>query len=90
MLQPFFSASCHSPFLSPQELTALFQPFSVCEDYISPNYLKTELSKSILKAMRFVHDLSDDDMKDKEVRGGWGVDVGFNLLWGQCDCPLCW
>jgi len=50
-----------------QELTALFQPFSVCEDYISPNYLKTELSKSILKAMRFVHDLSDDDMKDKEV-----------------------
>ena len=59
---------------SPQELTALFQPFSMCEDYISPNYLKTELSKCILRAMRFVHDLSDDDMKDKEVRGGcvWG------------------
>ena len=50
-----------------QELTALFQPFSVCEDYINPPYLKAELSKCILRAMRFVHDLSDDDMKDKEV-----------------------
>ena len=51
----------------PQELTALFQPFSMCEDYINPPYLKAELSKCILRAMRFVHDLSDDDMKDKEV-----------------------
>ena len=50
-----------------QELTALFQPFSMCEDYINPPYLKAELSKCILRAMRFVHDLSDDDMKDKEV-----------------------
>ena len=50
-----------------QELTALFQPFSMCEDYINPPYLKAELSRCILRAMRFVHDLSDDDMKDKEV-----------------------
>ena len=50
-----------------QELTALFQPFSVCEDYINPTYLKAELSKPILKAIRFIHTLSDDSLKDKEV-----------------------
>ena len=62
----FHVYSC-SPSLAPQELTALFQPFSMCEDYINPPYLKAELSKCILRAMRFVHDLSDDEMKDKEV-----------------------
>lgn len=45
----------------------MFQPFSVCEDYINPIYLKQELSKCILKAMRFIHELSDDKLKDKEV-----------------------
>ena len=39
----------------------------MCEDYINPIYLKQELSKCILKAMRFIHELSDDRLKDKEV-----------------------
>ncbi len=50
-----------------QELTALFQPFSVCEDYINPTYLKAEFSKPILQAIRFIHSLSDEILKDKEV-----------------------
>ena len=50
-----------------QELAALFQPFSMCEDYINPPYLKAEFSRCILRAMKFVHHLSDNDMKDKEV-----------------------
>lgn len=61
--------SCQSLLIleCPQELTALFQPFSVCEDYINPIYFKQELSKCILRAMRFIHELSDDKLKDKEV-----------------------
>ena len=39
----------------------------MCEDYINPIYLKQELSKCILRAMRFIHELSDDKLKDKEV-----------------------
>ena len=50
-----------------QELTALFQPFSVCEDYINPAYLKAELSKCILQAMRYIHDLTEEELKEKEV-----------------------
>lgn len=50
-----------------QELTALFHPFSVCEDYINPSFLKAELSKPILRAIRFIHSLSDESLKDKEV-----------------------
>lgn len=50
-----------------QELTALFLPFSVCEDYINPTFLKAEFSKPILCAIRFIHGLSDDMLKDKEV-----------------------
>ena len=51
----------------PQELTALFQPFSACEDYINPPFMKAELSKCFLRAMRFVHDLSEEQLKEKEV-----------------------
>ena len=50
-----------------QELTALFQPFSVCEDYINPSSIKAEFSKCILKAIRYIHELTDDKLKDKEV-----------------------
>ena len=50
-----------------QELKALFYPFSQCEDYINIAYLKNELSKPIMMALRFVGDLSDEDFKDKEV-----------------------
>ena len=39
----------------------------MCEDYINPVYLKVMLSKSILRAFRFVHDLSDESLKNKEV-----------------------
>ena len=50
-----------------QEMTALYQPFSVCEDYINPTFLKAEFPRSMLESIRFVHDLSDESLKDKEV-----------------------
>ena len=46
----------------PQELTA--QPFSMCEDYIRPNYLKRLSSPSASSCAC----ASDNPMKDKEVR----------------------
>lgn len=53
--------------ISLQELTALFQPFGACEDYINPAFLKAEFSRPILHAISFIHDLSDDSLKDKEA-----------------------
>lgn len=50
-----------------QELTALYQSFSACEDYLNPTYLKAEFPYSMLQSIRFVHNLTDENLKDKEV-----------------------
>ena len=39
----------------------------MCEDYINPAYLKVILSKSIVRTVKFIHNLSDDSLKNKEV-----------------------
>ncbi len=39
----------------------------MCEDYINPTFLKVLLSKSIVRAIKFVHSLTDDSLKNKEV-----------------------
>ena len=50
-----------------QELTALFLPLSLCEDYINPAYLKTEFHKCTVRAIKFVKDLSTESLKEKDV-----------------------
>lgn len=45
----------------------MFQPLSVCEDYINPVFLKMMLNKSIVRTIKYVHSLSDDSLKNKEV-----------------------
>lgn len=45
----------------------MFKPLSVCEDYINPVFLKVILSKSVVTAVKYIHNLTDDSLKNKEV-----------------------
>ncbi len=45
----------------------MFRPLSMCEDYINPVFLKVILSKSVVRAVKFIHNLTDDSLKNKEV-----------------------
>ena len=50
-----------------QELNALYLPFSRCEDYLNPAYLKLDFPHTMAKAFQFVKDLTDENLKDKKV-----------------------
>eukprot|EP00731_Ephydatia_muelleri_P019119 Em0011g1159a len=50
-----------------KELTALFLPLSLCEDYINAAYLKSEFLKCIMRAVKFVRDLTTESLKEKDV-----------------------
>ncbi len=39
----------------------------MCEDYINPVFLKVLLSKSVVRAVKFIHNLTDESLKNKEV-----------------------
>jgi ubiquitin carboxyl-terminal hydrolase 9/24 len=50
-----------------QELTALFQPFSLCDEYINAHFFKNEMSDCMQYAIKFIEKLTDENLKDKEV-----------------------
>ena len=57
---------CISMYL--QELTALFQPFGVCDDYINANYFKVVFKECVLYGIHFVENMPEADMKNKVIK----------------------
>lgn len=50
---------------SVQELTALFQPFGVCDEYINVSYFKNAFRDCVLYGINFVENMPEADMKNK-------------------------
>ncbi|XP_065904481.1 ubiquitin carboxyl-terminal hydrolase 24-like isoform X2 [Dysidea avara] len=75
----------HTDNLTLQELTALFQPFGVCDDYINANYFKVAFKECVLYGIHFVENMPEADMKNKEV--GCVSDLLHTL---KTLCLHCW